>query len=225
MFIFNSRQVRYNGKDIPKSPFPVKVEGFAGDASKVTASGPGLEPEGVIVQRPTYFDIFTKDAGKGVPEVIILDPAGNRNSVPVKLRQISPDVWRAEYAAPIVGVYSINVFFAGQPIPKSPFGVRVSPLSDARKVRASGRGLQPNGVRVRDDADFRVYTEGAGEGNLDIRVIGPGLLLTQSNVEMDAHPSTCAPQGESTSQFSCARSMPTPPKLFIVRVRKVATSS
>jgi len=168
--------VRYNGQEIPKSPFPVQVEGFAGDASKVTASGPGLEPEGVVVLRPTYFDIFTKDAGKGVPEVIILDPAGNRDSVPVKLRQISADVYRAEYAAPSVGVYSINVFFAGQPIPKSPYGVRVSPLSDARRVRATGRGLQPNGVRVGDDADFRVYTEGAGEGNLDIRVIGPGQL-------------------------------------------------
>lgn len=41
-------------------------------------------------------------------------------------------------------------------------------------MRASGRGLQANGVRVRDAADFRVYTEGAGEGQLDIRVIGPG---------------------------------------------------
>ncbi|XP_046641662.1 filamin-A-like isoform X3 [Daphnia pulicaria] len=166
--------VKYNGLDIPKSPFEVKVEGHAGDASKVTASGPGLEPEGVVVNRPTYFDIFTKDAGKGVPEVIVLDPAGQRNTVPVKLRQISPEVWRCEYVASGTGVHSINVFFAGQPIPKSPYGVRISPVSDARKVRASGRGIQPNGVRVRDVADFRVHTEGAGEGQLDIRVIGPG---------------------------------------------------
>ena len=166
--------MKYNGLDIPKSPFEVKVEGHAGDASKVTASGPGLEPEGVVVNRPTYFDIFTKDAGKGVPEVIVLDPAGQRNTVPVKLRQISPEVWRCEYVASNIGVHSINVFFAGQPIPKSPYGVRISPVSDARKVRASGRGIQPNGVRVRDVADFRVHTEGAGEGQLDIRVIGPG---------------------------------------------------
>lgn len=47
-------------------------------------------------------------------------------------------------------------------------------VSDARRVRASGRGLQPNGVRVRDAADFRVYTEGAGEGNVEVKVIGPG---------------------------------------------------
>ena len=83
-------------------------------------------------------------------------------------------MWRCEYVAPTTGVHSVNVFFAGKPIPKSPFGVRVAPVSDSRKVRASGRGLQANGVRVKDDADFRVYTDGAGEGKLDIRVIGPG---------------------------------------------------
>ena len=36
------------------------MEGFAGDASKVTASGPGLEPEGVVVQRPTHFHIYAQ---------------------------------------------------------------------------------------------------------------------------------------------------------------------
>jgi len=47
-------------------------------------------------------------------------------------------------------------------------------VSDAKKVRASGRGLQPTGVRVGDVADFKIYTEGAGEGHPDVRVIGPG---------------------------------------------------
>lgn len=94
------------------------------------------------------------------------------------------------------------MFFAGQPIPQSPYGVRISPgkiilvalnwiffcfreecpineffffsVSDPKKVRASGRGLQPAGVRVRDVADFKIYTEGAGEGTPEVRVIGPG---------------------------------------------------
>lgn len=47
-------------------------------------------------------------------------------------------------------------------------------MSDAKKVRASGRGLQPSGVRVGDVADFKIYTEGAGEGSPEVRVIGPG---------------------------------------------------
>jgi len=73
-----------------------------------------------------------------------------------------------------VGLHSVNVFFAGQAIPNSPWGVRIAPVSDARKVRAYGRGLQQSGVRVRDVADFRIATEGAGEGSPEVRVIGPG---------------------------------------------------
>lgn len=52
--------VKFAGREIPKSPYNVLVEGHAGDPSKVTASGPGLQPDGVLVKRPTYFDISTK---------------------------------------------------------------------------------------------------------------------------------------------------------------------
>lgn len=52
--------VKFAGREIPKSPYNVLVEGFAGDPKKVTASGPGLLPDGVMIGRPTYFDIFTR---------------------------------------------------------------------------------------------------------------------------------------------------------------------
>ena len=55
--------VKFIGNEIPKSPFNVLVEGYAGDPNKVTASGPGLEPVGVVVSKPTYFDIFTHGEG------------------------------------------------------------------------------------------------------------------------------------------------------------------
>lgn len=67
------------------------------------------------------------DAGRGVPEVIVVDPAGRKNTVPVNTRQISPDLWRCEYVSSDVGLHSVNVFFAGQPIPNSPYGVRIAP--------------------------------------------------------------------------------------------------
>ena len=167
-------KVLFAGREIPKSPYIVNVEGHAGDASKVTASGPGLQPEGVVVNRSTFFDIFTKDAGRGVPEVIILDPQGSKTAIPVKLRQTSPDVWRCEYVSPVTGLHSVNIFFAGKPIPGSPIGVNIAPVSDAKKCRAYGRGLLSTGVRVQDVADFVVLTKDAGEGVPDIRVIGPG---------------------------------------------------
>lgn len=58
--------------------------------------------------------------------MIILDPAGQKNTVPVKIRQTSPDEWRCEYVSTTIGLHSVNVFFAGQPIPSSPYGVKVS---------------------------------------------------------------------------------------------------
>ncbi|XP_017847553.1 filamin-A isoform X2 [Drosophila busckii] len=166
--------VLYSGRDIPKSPFPVKVEGHAGDASKVKVTGPGIQPSGVTIKKGTFFDILTKDAGRGVPEVIIIDPANHKTSVAAKVRQLEEDTWRCEYMTAMQGLHSVNVFYAGTPIPNSPFPVKVAPLSDARKVRVSGRGLQATGVRVGDDADFKIHTEGAGEGVPDVRVIGPG---------------------------------------------------
>ena len=99
---------------------------------------------------------------------------GQKTTVPVKLRQTSPDVWHCEYVSPIIGLHSVNIFFAGKLIPNNPIGVRVAPVSDAKKCKAFGRGLLSNGVRVKDDADFTITTTGAGEGVADVRIIAPG---------------------------------------------------
>lgn len=40
----------------------MNVDKAQGDASKVTAKGPGLEAAGNIANKPTYFDLYT--AGK-----------------------------------------------------------------------------------------------------------------------------------------------------------------
>lgn len=59
--------------------------------------------------------------------MVILDPAGHKTTVPVKLRQIDYCLWRCEYTSHLVGLHSVNVFFAGKPIGPSPFGVKISP--------------------------------------------------------------------------------------------------
>ncbi|XP_015175448.1 PREDICTED: filamin-A isoform X4 [Polistes dominula] len=185
-------KILFAGREIPKSPYTVNVEGHAGDASKVTASGPGLQRDGVVLNRPTYFDIFTKDAGRGVPEVIILDPQGTKLTTP-KLRQIFPDVTRCEYSSPVTGLHSVNIFFAGKPIPESPVGVNVAPISDAKKCIAYGRGLLPTGVRVNDNADFVLITKDAGEGIPEIKVIGPGgINQTVQMTKADANTYNCS---------------------------------
>lgn len=72
-FAFSLLQVTvlFAGQHIAKSPFEVNVDKSHGDASKVTAQGPGLEPTGNIANKTTYFEIFTagqwKRKGRGLP--------------------------------------------------------------------------------------------------------------------------------------------------------------
>ena len=49
--------VKFAGQEVAKSPFNVHVEGKVGDPSKCFASGPGIEPVGNVVDRPTYFEV------------------------------------------------------------------------------------------------------------------------------------------------------------------------
>ena len=51
--------VLFAGQNIDRSPFGVNVAMALGDAGKVTARGPGLEPLGNVANKPTYFDIYT----------------------------------------------------------------------------------------------------------------------------------------------------------------------
>ncbi|XP_013390089.1 filamin-A-like, partial [Lingula anatina] len=169
--------VKFASKEIPKSPFEVSVEGAAGDASKCSAAGPGLEKTGVMATRKTFFEVFTKGAGKGNVEVSIVDPHGHKDTVKPSITAKTEETFYVEYTPKESGVHTVNVLFAGKPIPKSPFTVNVAPPPPAvepKKCYATGRGIQPKGVRVKDHADFKVHTKDAGKGELKVQVVGPG---------------------------------------------------
>lgn len=82
-----------------------------------------------------------------------------------------------EYTAMEVGLHSISITFSGKAIPKSPFGVNVGPAINAKAVYATGRGIQPRGVRVKQNAEFKVHTKDAGKGEVKVQIIGPGKVL------------------------------------------------
>lgn len=73
-------------------------------------------------------NVFDKlsDAGKGAPEVIILDPAGKENTIPIKIKKEPNGVYVCDYTPIVQGVHSVNVFFANQPVPRSPFAVGIA---------------------------------------------------------------------------------------------------
>ncbi|XP_074525668.1 filamin B a [Halichoeres trimaculatus] len=165
--------VLFAGQQIPKSPFEVNVDKALGDASKVTAKGPGIEPAGCIAGKPTYFDIYTAGAGTGDVTAMIKDPAGRQNSVEVMMEDKGDSVYRCTYKPTQAGPHTVTVTFGGVGIPKSPFNVDVGPACMPGACRATGRGLQPSGMRVKQVGDFKVDTKNAGSGDLKVVIKGP----------------------------------------------------
>uniref|UniRef100_A0A669B024 Filamin B n=1 Tax=Oreochromis niloticus TaxID=8128 RepID=A0A669B024_ORENI len=179
--------VLFAGQEIPKSPFEVNVDKALGDASKVTVKGPGVEPVGNIANKPTYFDIYTAGAGTGDVTAMIKDPQGRQNTVEVMMEDKGDSVYHCTYRPTQAGPHTITVTFGGVGIPKSPFSVDVGPGDHHLFVcclfhlaacmpgacRATGRGLRPSGLRVKQVGDIKVDTRSAGSGELKVTVKGP----------------------------------------------------
>uniref|UniRef100_A0A8C8G142 Calponin-homology (CH) domain-containing protein n=1 Tax=Oncorhynchus tshawytscha TaxID=74940 RepID=A0A8C8G142_ONCTS len=195
-------KVLFAGQDVDKSPYTVNVDKAIGDPNKVQARGPGLEATGNMANKPTYFYIYTAGAGNGDVSVVIVDPEGKKDTVKLILENKGDSVFRCTYRPMLEGPHTIHILFAGQEILKSPFKVQItegklaliqinpqsaftspesqqvpplsfSPAINADTCRATGRGLQAKGVRVKEVADFKVFTKGAGNGELKVSVTGP----------------------------------------------------
>nr|XP_020466872.1 filamin-B isoform X2 [Monopterus albus] len=165
--------VLFAGQQIPKSPFEVNVDKAQSDASKVTVKGPGIEPLGNVTNKPTYFDIYTAGAGTGDVTAMIRDPQGHQDSVEVMIEDKGDSMYRCTYQPTQAGPHTVTVNFGGMGVPKSPFSVDVGPASTPAACKATGRGLQPSGLRVKQVGDFKVDTRNAGSGDLKVVVKGP----------------------------------------------------
>ncbi|XP_061815670.1 filamin-C isoform X1 [Nerophis lumbriciformis] len=166
-------KVLFAGQDIDKSPFMVNVSKAMGDPTRVQAHGLGLQHFGNMATKPTYFDIYTAGAGAGDVGVVIVDSNGRRDTVEVVLENKGDSVFRCTYVPVLEGLHTVYVTFASQQIPRSPFPVHIAEACNPHACRAHGRGLQPKGLRVKEVADFKVYTKGGGSGELQVAVKGP----------------------------------------------------
>lgn len=45
---------------------------------------------------------------------------------------------------------------------------------NAQLAYATGRGIQPNGIRVTENVEFKIHTENAGQGEVKVKINGPG---------------------------------------------------
>lgn len=90
----------------------------------------------VYQKKSFHLDLWLNDlpftlteAGKGSIDVVILDPHGRKDTIRPSISPVpgKEGTYLVEYIAMEQGLHSINIMFAGQQIPKSPYGVNVSP--------------------------------------------------------------------------------------------------
>ncbi|KAG9477856.1 hypothetical protein GDO78_013048 [Eleutherodactylus coqui] len=161
--------VLYGDEEVPRSPFKVKVLPTH-DASKVKASGPGLNTTGVPASLPVEFTIDAKDAGEGLLAVQITDPEGKPKKATIRDNQ--DGTYTVSYVPDMTGRYTILIKYGGDEIPYSPYRIRAVPTGDASKCTVTGAGIGPT-IQIGEETVITVDAKAAGKGKVTCTVCTP----------------------------------------------------
>ncbi|KTF84608.1 hypothetical protein cypCar_00011011, partial [Cyprinus carpio] len=169
--------VKYADQEVPRSPFKIKVLP-AHDASKVRASGPGLNASGVPASLPVEFTIDARDAGEGLLTVQILDPEGKPKKA--NIRDNRDGTYTVSYVPDMTGRYTITIKYGGDEIPYSPYRIHALPSGDASKCLVTvsigghglGSGLGPT-IQIGEETVITVDAKAAGKGKVTCKVSTP----------------------------------------------------
>ncbi|XP_042258975.1 filamin-C-like isoform X6 [Thunnus maccoyii] len=169
--------VKYADQEVPRSPFKIKTLP-AHDASKVRASGPGLNASGVPASLPVEFTIDARDAGEGLLTVQILDPEGKPKKA--NIRDNRDGTYTVSYVPDMTGRYTITIKYGGDEIPYSPYRIHALPSGDASKCLVTvsigghglGSGLGPT-IQIGEETVITVDAKAAGKGKVTCKVSTP----------------------------------------------------
>ena len=167
------------------------------------AYGEGLNETGLTTDSEAEFTVDYTAAGDGELQVNIEGPAGG---VELDEAEIEEGVKRYIYHTDPEenGCYVVQIKFADEDIPGSPFSVDVKWKSDPSRVIAEGSGLE--GGTSKELAEFTVDLQKAGDGELDVDIDGPcpvkinSLILIQNQSIKSSIPMA------ASSHFSISRS-------------------
>uniref|UniRef100_A0A4W5K311 Filamin C n=1 Tax=Hucho hucho TaxID=62062 RepID=A0A4W5K311_9TELE len=169
--------VKYADQEVPRSPYKIKTLP-AHDASKVRASGPGLNAQGVPASLPVEFTIDARDAGEGLLTVQILDPEGKPKKA--NIRDNRDGTYTVSYVPDMAGRYTITIKYGGDEIPYSPYRIHALPTGDASKCLVTvsigghglGSGLGPT-IQIGEETVITVDAKAAGKGKVTCKVSTP----------------------------------------------------
>ncbi|XP_072376991.1 filamin-A isoform X3 [Diabrotica undecimpunctata] len=114
--------IKYAGQHVPGSPFTLRVAG-APDASKVRVYGPGIE-HGVLATFQSRFICDTRGAGAGQLTVRVRGPKGAFR-VEMQRESQKDRTILCKYDPTEPGDYRVEVKWAGELVPGSPFHVMI----------------------------------------------------------------------------------------------------
>ncbi|KAI3382304.1 hypothetical protein SNEBB_011398 [Seison nebaliae] len=161
--------IKFAEQHIPGSPFKVQINDMA-DASKVKVEYPNqILRENV----PADFVIDGRNAGTATPNneasltpyVELIDPVGRRK--PAQIRKNNDGTFSATVLPTAEGPHAVDVQWAGEKLPNSPFPAQVHPSSDARLVKVNG--LKPN-ITASLPTTFNIDSRDAGNEEIKVKV-------------------------------------------------------
>ncbi|KAH9369761.1 hypothetical protein HPB48_007728 [Haemaphysalis longicornis] len=164
--------IRWNGKDIPGSPFHPKVT----DPQKVRAIGGWdslMNEDGhipLIVGQEKKISVDVGDAGPGKLKVEVRGPG---DVVETHLEQTSGHRYRITFTPQEEGDHLLYVYYNDVAHPEGPFLARAEPLPpvlDHTRVVLRGHGL--TSAKVGTEAEFVIDGSDAGPGSPEVTLSG-----------------------------------------------------
>ncbi|KAH9509017.1 hypothetical protein Btru_048613 [Bulinus truncatus] len=162
--------VRWNGKEIPGSPFHPKVV----DSRKVKVIGgwhhymDGQERIHLVVGEEKKIPFDTSEAGPGHMRAEVKSPSA---FIPVEVDDEHKGKSVVKFVPKEEGIHHIHLYWSDHPLVNSPYvGFAVITAADPSKVWLSGQGLKE--AVIREEAEFFIDGSQAGPGEPEIELTG-----------------------------------------------------
>ena len=155
--------VMWDKKNIPSSPFACAVT----DPKQCSVTGL-FKTNTARTNEPQTFTVRTDKAGPGEVVVEVVGPSG---PVDTDIKAVSKNAFNGTYIPREIGPHNINIRYADDPIPGSPFTVNVVAPADASKCTVSN--LPEGRLRVGSTYSFDIDAAQAGSGEMTALAQGP----------------------------------------------------
>ena len=152
--------ITWNDSNIPSSPFQCIVT----DPKQCSVTGLSKS----CISQPQTFTVKTDKAGLGELFVEVDGPGGH---VDTDIEAVSKNVFDVTYIPTGTGTHHINIYYADDPIPGSPYAVDVVAPADASKCRVSN--LPEGRLHVGSTYSFDIDATKAGSGKMTALAHGP----------------------------------------------------